>query len=150
VAPQTHPHEIENIRKLQTAENFQPGIHHGSHPQCLSCPYGKHTCSPFQKVENLPENIGDIIVSDLCGPFEASVGNFRYLLRPVLQTRTHSWNSVSQVFLVYFGNPFGLSDLRILPCIPLVVSFPLSVLVMCPPVPDSLSLCYKNPQKTCI
>jgi hypothetical protein len=41
--------------------------------------------------------------------------------------RTRSWNQVFQEYSVYFGiygNHFGPEDLRILPCIPFLVSFP--------------------------
>ena len=76
----TSYHIIENMRKLQTVENFHPGFHHGPNPQSLNCPYGKQTRAPFQKIEKLPKNVGDIIVSDLCGPFEASIGNFKYFV----------------------------------------------------------------------
>ena len=61
----TSYHIINNMRKSQTAENFNPGVHHGTTPQCLNCPYGKQTRAPFQKIEKLPQNIGDLIVSDL-------------------------------------------------------------------------------------
>ena len=45
----TSYHTINNMRKLQTVENFHPGVHHGPNPQCLNCPYGKQTRAPFQK-----------------------------------------------------------------------------------------------------
>ena len=73
-------HTIDNMRNLQTVENFHPGVHHSPNPQCLNCPYGKQKQAPFQKVEKLPSNIGDLIVSDLCGPFELSIGNFKYFI----------------------------------------------------------------------
>ena len=76
----TSYHIIENMRKLQTVENFHPGVHHGPNPQCLNCSYGKQTQAPFQKIKKLPKNIGDIIVSDLCSPFEALIGNFKYFV----------------------------------------------------------------------
>jgi Integrase core domain len=72
-------HTIENMRKLQTAVDFQPGVHHGPMPQCVNCRYGKQTRAPFQKVEQLPSEIGHIVASDLCGPFEPFVGNYRYI-----------------------------------------------------------------------
>ena len=76
----TSYHTIDNMKKLQTIENFHPGIHHGPNPQCLNCPYGKQTRAPFQKVEKLPPKVGDLVVSDLCGPFEPSIGNFKYFV----------------------------------------------------------------------
>ena len=39
----TSYHTIDNMRKLQTAENFNPRVHHGPNPQCLNYPYGKQT-----------------------------------------------------------------------------------------------------------
>jgi Integrase core domain len=105
----TSYHVIENMRKLQMAEKFQPGVHHGSIPQFLSCPYGKQTRSPFQKVEKLPENIGDIIVSDLCGPFEASVGNFRYFVTWIdLKTRLASIDFINNKECHTVTASFGL------------------------------------------
>jgi hypothetical protein len=76
----TSHHTIENMRKLQMATNFHPGVHHGPLPQCVNCPYGKQTHVPFQKVEKPPSEIGDLVTSDLCGPFEPSVGNYRYFV----------------------------------------------------------------------
>ena len=76
----TSYHTIDNMRKLQMVENFHPGVHHGPNPQCLNCPYGKQTWAPFQKVEKLPLNIGDLIISDLCNPFKPSIGNFKYFI----------------------------------------------------------------------
>ena len=73
-------HTIDNMRKLQMIENFHPGVHHGPNPQCLNYPYRKQTQAPFQKVEKLPSKIGDLIISDLCGPFEPSIGNFKYFI----------------------------------------------------------------------
>ena len=58
----TSYHTIDNMRKLQTIENFHPRVHHGPNPQCLNCPYGKQTRAPFQKVEKLPSKIGDLII----------------------------------------------------------------------------------------
>jgi hypothetical protein len=63
----------------------------------------------------------------------------------MVDVKTRSWNSGPetsvmfpelglQVSSVYFGNPFGLSDLQILPCTPLVVSFLLSVPLSCVPL----------------
>ena len=35
---------------------------------------------PFRNVEAIPNNIGDIVISALCGPFESSIGGFRYFV----------------------------------------------------------------------
>jgi hypothetical protein len=56
----------------------EPGLN--TLPQCVNCPYGKQTRAPFQKVEKLPSEIGDVVASDLCCPFEPSIGNYRYFV----------------------------------------------------------------------
>ena len=76
----TSYHTIDNMRKSQAIENFHPRVHHGPNPQCLNCPYGKQTQAPFQRVEKLPSRIGDLIISDLCSPFEPLIGNFKYFI----------------------------------------------------------------------
>jgi Integrase core domain len=35
---------------------------------------------PFKKIEPLPERIGDVISSDLCGPLETSIGGYKYFI----------------------------------------------------------------------
>jgi hypothetical protein len=47
---------------------------------CANCPFGKQTRLPFKKIEPLPERIGDTISSDLCGPFETSIGGYKYFI----------------------------------------------------------------------
>ena len=84
----TSYHTIDNMKKLQTIENFHPRIHHGPNPQCLNCPYRKQTQAPFQKVEKLLSKVGDLIVSDLCGPFEPSIRNFKYFITWI-EAKTH-------------------------------------------------------------
>jgi hypothetical protein len=81
-------HMIENMRKLQTAVDFQPGVHHSPMPQCVNCPYGKQTRALFQKIEKLPSEIGDVVASDLCGPFDPSVGNYSYFVTWI-ELKTH-------------------------------------------------------------
>ena len=76
----TNYHTLENMKKLGTALRFTPDVHHGPIPQCADCPFGKQTRSPFKKTEPNPTSIGDIVVSDLCGPFETSVGGYRYFV----------------------------------------------------------------------
>ena len=71
---------LESMKRLQTTEGFNPSIQHGHITQCTSCPHGKQTRAPFRKTENLPDNIGDIVVSDICGPFEPSLTGFRYFI----------------------------------------------------------------------
>ena len=71
---------LEAMQRLRTTDRFMPSIHHSPIAQCTNCPYGKQTRAPFQKTKSLPANIGDIITSDLCGPFETSVGGFKYFI----------------------------------------------------------------------
>ena len=71
---------LETMKRLHTADGFSPSVHHGPIAQCDNCPYGKQTRAPFLKTESLPPDIGDIIVSDLCGPFELSVGGYKYFI----------------------------------------------------------------------
>ena len=71
---------LENMKRLKTSEGFLLNVHHRLIPQCNNCPYGKQTHAPFKKMEDLPSDIGDIIVSDLCGPFEVSIGRYKYFI----------------------------------------------------------------------
>jgi hypothetical protein len=79
---------IEKMRKLQMADEFHPGVHHSPLPQCVNCSYGKQTRAPFQKVEKLPSDIGDMVTSYLCGPFKPSVWNYRYFMTWI-ELKTH-------------------------------------------------------------
>ena len=71
---------LETMKRLRTTDGFIPDVHHGPIAQCTDWPYGKQTRAPFQKIESLPANIGDIVASDLCGPFETSVGGFKHFI----------------------------------------------------------------------
>ena len=71
---------LDLMRQLHTVNGFSPKIHHGPISQCPDCPYGKQTQAPFQKTEDIPVNIGDIIVSDVCGPFNVSIGGYKYFI----------------------------------------------------------------------
>jgi transposase InsO family protein len=48
--------------------------------QCSNCPFGKQTHSPFKNIEELPKNVGDIVSSDICGPFDMSIGGYKYFI----------------------------------------------------------------------
>ena len=67
----TNYHPIEKMAKEDIAIGFSPTmkIEGAAYTQCPDCPYGKQTHAPFKKVEAQPLEIGDTIVSDLCGPF---------------------------------------------------------------------------------
>ena len=71
---------LEVMKRLCIADRFMPNVHHSPITQCTDFPYGKQMCTPFQKTELLPANISDVIVSDLCGPFETSVRGFKYFV----------------------------------------------------------------------
>jgi len=71
---------LEAMKRLKTVEGFMPDNHHGLISLCSDCPYGKQVHAPFQKTENLPKNIGDIIVSDICRPFDLSMGGHKYFI----------------------------------------------------------------------
>ena len=57
-----------------------PDIHHSPGSQYINWLFRKQTQMPFQKVESLPISIGNIIVSDICGPFELSIGGYKYFI----------------------------------------------------------------------
>jgi len=41
---------------------------------------GKQVRAPFRKTEALPEEIGDIVILDVCRPFEVSIRGYRYFI----------------------------------------------------------------------
>ena len=86
----TNYHTIEKMAKEDVAIGFSPimKIEGAAYTQCPDCPYGKQTRAPFKKVEAQPLEIGDTIVSDLCGPFEASMNGYKYFMSWIdLKTR---------------------------------------------------------------
>ena len=68
------------MKRLYMADGFTLSVHHGPIMQCSNCPYGKQTHAPFPKTEPLPPNIGDIIITNLCGPFKLSVSSYKYFI----------------------------------------------------------------------
>ena len=76
----TNYHTLESMKKLNTVKGFNPGAHYGPIDQCMDCPFGKQVRAPFKHTETLPNNIGDLIVSDVCGPFETSIGGYKYFV----------------------------------------------------------------------
>ena len=71
---------LNQMQKLNTTIGLTQTVHNGPIPQCVNCLHGKQTRAPFQKTENFPDSIGDIVVSDLCGPFKTFIGSFRYFV----------------------------------------------------------------------
>ena len=70
------------MAKEDVAIGFSPimKIEGAAYTQCPDCPCGKQTCTPFKKVEAQPLEIGDTVISDLCGPFEASMNGYKYFV----------------------------------------------------------------------
>jgi hypothetical protein len=86
----TNYHTIDKMAKQDLAIGFSPIIkaEGTTYSQCADCPYGKNTRAPFKRVEELPLEIGDTVVSDLCGPFEPSMNGFKYFISWIdLKTR---------------------------------------------------------------
>jgi Pol polyprotein, beta-barrel domain/Integrase core domain/GAG-pre-integrase domain len=79
---------INKMSKSNTVIGLPPKIDIEQTSQCTNCPYRKQICAPFKQVEDIRENIGDVIASDLCGPFDLSVGGYRYFVTWIdLKTR---------------------------------------------------------------
>ena len=71
---------LEGMEGLCTTEGFMPDSHLGPIALCSDCPYGKQIHTLFQKTENLPENIGNIIVLEICSPFDISMAGYKYFI----------------------------------------------------------------------
>jgi GAG-pre-integrase domain len=71
---------IDKMSRSKTVIGLPPNMSFGPTTQCINCPFGKQVRTMFQKIEALPSNIGDTIVSDVCGPFESSIGGFKYFV----------------------------------------------------------------------
>ena len=71
---------LEKMDRAQSALGFHTGTRFNNLPICTNCPFGKQVRAPFQTTENTPAIIGDIVASDLCGPFEPSIGGYRYFI----------------------------------------------------------------------
>jgi transposase InsO family protein len=71
---------INKMLKSNTVIGLPSKIDIKQTSQCTNCPYGKQIHTLFKQVKDIPESIGDVIASDLCGPFELSVGGYRYFV----------------------------------------------------------------------
>ena len=69
---------LENMKKLKTVQGFELNIHYRPIPQCHKFPYRKQTCAPFKQMEDLPLNVGNIIILDICSPSKESMGRYKY------------------------------------------------------------------------
>ena len=76
----TNYHTIEKMSCFKLASGLLTKIYINDAPMCINCPYGKQACAPFKENERFPLEIGDIIVSDLCGPFKTSIGGYKYFI----------------------------------------------------------------------
>ena len=76
----TNYHTLESMKRLGTTVGINPRVHYGPIEQCVNCPFGKQTRAPFKQVETPPNNIGDLVVSDVCGPFETLIDDYRYFV----------------------------------------------------------------------
>ena len=71
---------IEKMSRLKLVSGLPAKIQVTNVLQCKNCPYSKQTRAPFKGTENFPQEIGDVIVSNVCGPFDASIGGYRYFI----------------------------------------------------------------------
>ena len=71
---------IKKMVRKGTAKGFIRYLKTELTSQCANCPFGKQMQAPFKRIEDLPTAIGNIIVSDLCGPFEMSIGGYKYFI----------------------------------------------------------------------
>ena len=76
----TKYHTIEKMSHFKRTSGLLTKIHINDTVICINCPYEKQACAPFKEREQFPLEIGNIIVSDLCGPFETSTGGYRYFI----------------------------------------------------------------------
>ena len=76
----TNYHTLESMKRLNTITGFDPGSHYGPVDRCVDCPFGKQVRAPFKHTETPPNEIGDLVVSDVCGPFETSLGGYKYFV----------------------------------------------------------------------
>ena len=73
-------HTLKLMKRLNTVSRFNPGAHYGPINQCMDCSFRKQVRAPFKHTETLPNSIGDLIVSDVCRPFKASIGGYKYFV----------------------------------------------------------------------
>ena len=76
----TNYQTIERMSRLNSVKGIPKDLEAEPSHQCSNCPFGKQSRAPFKKTEASPPEIGDIIVSDVCGPFETSIGGYRYFI----------------------------------------------------------------------
>ena len=76
----TNYNTLETMSRQRIAEGLDDTINYKDAPICSHCPFGKHARLSFKYTEPLSLNIGDLIVSDVCGPFDTSMGGYRYFI----------------------------------------------------------------------
>ena len=100
-------HTLNQMQKLNMTIGLTRTIHSGPIPQCVNCLHGNQTQAPFQKTKNLPDNIRDIVVSDLCSPLKTSIGGFKYFV---------TWINLKCIGCAFIGssNSFWLGETLII------------------------------------
>ena len=76
----TNYNTLETMSRQQIVEGLNDTINYKDAPICSHCPFGKHARLSFKYTEPLSLNIGDLIVSDVCGPFDTSMGGYKYFI----------------------------------------------------------------------
>ena len=76
----TNYHTIAKMSWLKLVSGLPMKIQINDAPMCVNCPYGKQACAPFKGTKCFPLKLSDIIVSDLCNPFETSIGDYKYFV----------------------------------------------------------------------
>ena len=71
---------LENMRRLRTVKGLNMSVDTNTADLCVDCPFGKQTRQLFKQSDKFPDDIGDIIASDVCGPFDLSVGRHKYFI----------------------------------------------------------------------
>lgn len=76
----TNFNTLDIMARQKVVEGMNHDIDYKLSPFCNDCPYGKHARSSFKHTETLSLHIGDLVVSDICGPFDTSMGGYRYFI----------------------------------------------------------------------
>ena len=79
---------LDIMSKQQIVDGLDQMVNYSEAPMCSDCPFGKHARLTFKYTEPLSLNIGDLIISDVCGPFDSSFGGYRYFITWI-DTRSH-------------------------------------------------------------
>ena len=104
---------IEQMQRLDTVEGLDlPTGFWDYAPLCHNCPFGKQSRAPFKGTETSAHNIGDLAVSDVCGPFTPSVEGYTYFVTiidvktrfaTIYFTRDKRCSTITKCFTEYVG-----------------------------------------------